>query len=61
MVYESKEIRGERQKLNLTQDELARLSGVSSSRIGKIERNGNATEGNLKKLTDALQRAGGAT
>ena len=60
MIFESKEIRVERLKLNLTQDELARLSGVSSSRIGKIERKGNATEANLKKLTDAL-RAGGAT
>ena len=58
MIYESKEIRVERQKLNLTQDELARLSGVSSSRICKIEGKGRATEANLKKLTDALQRAG---
>ena len=60
MIYESSEIAAERVRLGLSQDKLAALSGVSARQIGKVEKVGNASERTLKKLTVALQRAGGA-
>ena len=59
MIYESSEIAAEREKLGIGRDRLAALSGVSASRIGKIEREGHATEVKLKQLTVALQKARG--
>ena len=63
MIYESSEIAAERIRLGLSQDKLAALTGVngvSARQIGKVEKVGNASERTLKKLTVALQRAGGA-
>ena len=65
MIFESSEIAGERAKRGLSRNRLAAISDVPASRIAKIEREGNATEQKLKKLTAALLavalRAGGAT
>lgn len=55
MIFDTHEILSERQKRGLTQDRLAAISGVPSSKISKIEHGSEAHSATLRRLTKALQ------
>jgi transcriptional regulator with XRE-family HTH domain len=61
MILSSSEIKAARIRDGLTQFQLAIKSGVSPGTIYRAEKGIPVSERALQKLTDALQRAGGAT